>query len=94
MLLNNALTPLPPSPVEPIRPLTPAIVEIANEHAGAPAKDSIPAAHVKHPSLLDAPSVGLYVPMGQLTQYVAPEADEAYVPAGQMIQPNEPATLE
>ena len=72
MLLNNALTPLPPSPVEPIRPLTPAIVEIANEHAVAPANDSIPAAHVKHPLLLDTPAVGLYVPMGQLTQYVEP----------------------
>ena len=71
-LLNNALTPLPPSPVEPIRPLTPAMVAIANEHAVAPANDSIPAAHVKQPSLLDAPTVGLYVPMGQLRQSVDP----------------------
>ena len=59
MLLNNALTPLPPSPVEPTRPLMPAMVEIANEHAVAPANDSMPAAHDKQPSLLDAPTVGL-----------------------------------
>ena len=73
----------------------PAMVVIANEHAVAPPSDSMPAAHVKQPSLLDAPIIGLYVPMGQLTQYVepVPVADEEYVPAGQGVHIGDPATL-
>jgi len=71
------------------------MVEIANEQAVAPANDCIPAAHVKQPSLLDAPTVGLYVPMGQLKQSVepVPVIDDEYVPAGQGVQMEDPAML-
>ena len=71
------------------------MVEIANEHAVDPASDSILAAQVKQSSLLEAPIVGLYVPMGQLKQSVepVPVIDDEYVPAGQGVHMGDPAML-
>ena len=71
------------------------MVEIANEHADAPASDSILAVQVKQPRMLAAPIVGLYLPMGQLRQYVepVPVIDDEYVPAGQGVHTGDPTTL-